>query len=178
MRPRPPSSFLGFALGALLLAAAGCHPFPKDPESSLEKARRRGALRVGVSEAPPWVIRDGDEARGVEPALVRSFADSLGLAVEWRWGSVEEHAAALEELGLDVVAAGMTEGNPWTRKIGATRPYYEERAVRGAGGRRGARRHVLAVPPGENALLVRLERHLEARRSDVEPYLRRRERAP
>ena len=158
MTPRRPSTLLWSLLGALIFAGAGCQPFPRDPERSLERARERGSLRVGVCEAPPWVIREGEEARGIEAGLVRSFARSLGVAVEWDWGSVEEHVAALEAHRLDVVAAGMTEANPSAKKIGATRPYF---------GRR-----VLAVPPGENALLVELERHLEGRRSELEAYLR------
>jgi len=228
------------ALPLLLVAALGCHPFPKDPEDSLERARERGRLRVGVSEAPPWVVRDGEEARGVEPDLVRSFAESLGLAVDWRWGTVEEHVAALEAFRLDLLAGGITASNPSAKKIGATRAYYEERITVGglpAGGsikgarvavpkgkpwidpleERGARpyevddlwasevrgpraapawelarhgrtphpelrlarhRHVLAVPPGENALLVHLERYLQARRPAVEDRLRRGEDRP
>lgn len=136
----------GAALLAVACLAVGCERYPADPERTLARALERGTLRVGLSEAPPWVTRDGERPGGVEVALIEQFADALGVAPEWRWGSVEEHARALERFELDLALGGVTRKNPWTRELGATRPYYQQ--------------HVVLLPPGENALLVRLERHL------------------
>lgn len=139
------------------VALSGCERYPRDPERSLERAIERGTLRVGLSEARPWVTSDGDFPGGVEVALIEGFARELGVEPDWRWGSVEEHVLALERFELDVVAGGVTKENPWTKRVAPTRPYYEK--------------HLLMVPPGENALLVRLERHLLRPRAEIEEML-------
>ena len=156
-RSAPRGLLLAAAL--LALAAAGCECFPNDPEDSLAKALERGTLRIGLSEAPPWVTRDGERPGGVEVVLLASFARELGVVPEWRWGPVEEHVMALERYELDVVAAGATRENPWSRRAGATRPYY--------------RKHLLLVPPGENALLLRLEARLRRPPSEIAALLAR-----
>lgn len=147
--------FAGAFLSAVLLAACGA-VLPRDPEASLARAEERGALLVGVAESPPWVVRRGGEAAGVEADLVRGFAAGRGLRVEWRWGGVEEHLGALERFELDLVAGGLTSDSPWGKRVALTRRYV---ATRRPGERKPAR-HVLAVPPGENRLLGELERFL------------------
>lgn len=144
-------------LCALALLAFGCERYPMDPEHSLDRALERGTLRVGLSEAPPWVTREGERPGGVEVALIERFATELGVAPEWRWGPPEEHMEALERFELDLAAGGITQKNPWSKKVGATRPYYEK--------------HLLLTPPGENALLVRLERDVLLPRSEIEELL-------
>lgn len=133
------------ALVLTALAAAGCDSFPKDPESTLATARG-GVLRVGVTDAPPWLVREGDEARGREAELVRGFASSIGAEVRWTWGPLEDHLHALENFELAIVAGGLRKDSPWAKRLAFTEPYAQDR--------------VLAVPPGENALLVALDRYL------------------
>jgi polar amino acid transport system substrate-binding protein len=217
-------------LTAAVLAAAlltACD-LPRDPEGTLAAAAG-GTLLVGVAESPPWVVRRGDEAAGVEADLVRAFAAELGAEVEWVWGGVDEHLGALERFELDLVAAGLEGGSPWSKKLAFTRPYLEaeqvvgvppgmapperldglrvavapgdalaaalaerdavvvrsdrpwesglpvaaprwEVAARGytsAGEPLGTTPRVLAAPPGENGLLVRLERFLAGQRPAV-----------
>ena len=157
LRRLPSLSFLPLLIAVSLWV--GCDRYPMDPERTLERALERGSLRVGLTEAPPWVTRRGDRPGGVEVALIESFARDLGLTLDWRWGPVEEHMHALERFELDLVAGGMTKKNPWSRKAGATRPYYQK--------------HLVLAPPGENALLVRLERHLMRPPSEIEALLAR-----
>jgi ABC-type amino acid transport substrate-binding protein len=194
---------------------------PRDPRRSLERARG-GSLRVAVSEHAPWVVKNGNEPRGVEADLVRSFSVHIGAHTEWSWGMVDAQFDALERFELDLVIGGLVEDSPWKPRLGFTRPYYEERIVVGvpepaaepedldglaigcepgtiaahylrkrdarpvsiaearrngspvaapewqvrAWGLRPTRHtlleqgHVMAVAPGENALLVALERFL------------------
>jgi polar amino acid transport system substrate-binding protein len=145
----------------LLLAGilAGCADIPKDPADTLANARG-GVLRVGVAAAPPWVVRpDGTGGGAVEPSgreadLVRSFARSIDARVEWVWGGAEESLHGLERRELAVVAAGLTRDSPWNGRVALTRPH----------ARTGEGEHVLAVAPGENALLVAVERHIRLAR--------------
>jgi hypothetical protein len=59
---------------------------------------------------------------------------------------------------LDLLLAGLIKSTPWQNKVALTRPFLETQ--------RGDRKvqHVLAVPPGENGWLVRLERFLKQAR--------------
>lgn len=129
-----------------LSVLTGCE-LPRDPEETLERARG-GTLVVGAVPAPPHLERAGDGATGPEAELIRAFAGEIGADVEWRWGSLDEHMEALARFELHLVAAGLTSHSPWKTEVGFTRPWRVD----------GARRRVLAVPPGENAFLVALER--------------------
>ena len=72
-------------LVAALAVAAGCSRFPADPDGTLDRVQG-GVLRVGVSPHPPWtVVREGADPAGVEPDLVRRFAERLQARVEWGW---------------------------------------------------------------------------------------------
>ena len=126
---------------------------PRDPVGTLERVRG-DTLRVGVVASPPWLVRSGEGAVGPEADLVRAFAARIDAGVEWRWGSVDDHMKSLEAFELDLVAAGLTTASPWKNKVGFTRPWQVE----------GRRKHVLAVPPGENGMLVALEELIEARK--------------
>lgn len=158
---------LATLLAAAVLAACADVDLPRDPESTLERAEERGRLRVGVAESPPWVVRRGGEAAGVEADLVRGFAADRGLEVEWVWGGADDHLAALERFELDAVAAGLTAGSPWSKRVALTRRYVETLRP----GERKPARRVLAVPPGENRLLVALEGYLGGEEAAVRARL-------
>ena len=149
---RPPRAAVP-ALVALITLPA-CERYPRDPRETLAHAAG-GVLRVGVTDAPPWIVRTGEVAQGPEADLVLAFAGSIGARVEWRFGAAEDHLAALERFELDVVAAGLRADSPWSKRVGFTRPWQET----GDAGR------VLAVPPGENATIVALERLIERARA-------------
>ncbi|HET9947874.1 MAG TPA: hypothetical protein VFQ22_02995 [Longimicrobiales bacterium] len=133
-----------------VFAACG---LPRDPEGTLERARG-GVLRVGGVDAPPHLVREGAAASGPEAELVYAFARSLGAEVEWHWGALDDHMRALERFELALVAGGLTQASPWKSRVGFTRPWRGDRDVA----------RVLAVPPGENGLLVALEHVIEERR--------------
>lgn len=113
-------------------------------------------LRVGAVASPPYLVPSENGARGPEAELVRAFARGIDAEIEWRWGSVDAHMRSLERFEVDLVVAGLTTVSPWKKKVGFTRPWRVE----------GDRKHVLAVPPGENAFLVALEETIESRRRE------------
>lgn len=76
------SSFLLALVGSLLSLLAGSSHYPKDPNRTLEHVRH-GTLCVGYTQATPWVVPGPQGPRGIEPALVRSLAQSLDSRVEW-----------------------------------------------------------------------------------------------
>ena len=95
-----------------------------------------GTMRVGVSDNEPWVNLDGSEPTGVEPEIVRRFAERLDAEVHWVQGDSEELVEALEGGQLDVVVAGFTRTSQYKRKVALTRPYVDTELL-------------LAHPPGQ-----------------------------
>lgn len=145
-----------FATLLVALLLLGCEPWPRDPESTLESASD-GTIRVGATEAPPYLVRAGEVGAGPEAELVIAFARSIDARVEWRWGALDDHLHALERHELDLVAGGLTAKSPWKKHVGLTRAWRVE----------GETKRVLAVPPGENRTLVALERLIERRRTEA-----------
>ena len=116
----------------LCLAVAGCDAMPRDSWGALEKARERGALRVGVAERAPWVGFEGATPSGPEPAMVRAWANKLGLKVQWVRGSEPELAEALHAHDLDVVIAGLERKTTLKGKLALSQPYLKTELRAGA----------------------------------------------
>ncbi|MDQ3068273.1 MAG: transporter substrate-binding domain-containing protein [Acidobacteriota bacterium] len=131
----------------LAMISAGCG-LPRDPEDSFERIRTSRVLRAGLTAHPPWTA---DPAGGPEADLIHAFAASLGARVEWHIDSEAGLFERLEHFELDVVVGGLTADSPWAPKLGFSRPYVEA----------GGKQHVIAVAPGENRLLVEIERALK-----------------
>ena len=136
-------SLLAFVL------VTGCG-LPKDADGALDKIRN-GTLRVGIAENPPWVVVNGVEVSGVEPQLVAELAGRLNARIKNVYGSETLLLEGLHRRELDVVIGGFTADSPWKRDVALTKPYHEDRSKR---------QHVLALPPGENAWLMEVERFL------------------
>ena len=107
----------------LVLLLVGCG-LPRDPQKTLERVRGK-VLTVGVAEDPPFLVRQGQEASGIEAEAIRGFANSLNASVKWVWGAPEKQLAALEKCELDLVAGGIDAKTPWAKKVAVTRPYLE-----------------------------------------------------
>lgn len=142
---------------------AGCD-FPRDPEGTLDRAHGK-PLRVGVDLNEPWTAWEGDAPQGrpagIEPELIRRFADELGTEVVWVHGSETELLTQLEHFGLDLVAAGLKDDTLWSDRVALSRPYVET----------AEGKHVLAAPPGENEFLLRLDKFLVRQEAAVEARL-------
>lgn len=144
------------ALLALILVVAGCGTsFPEDTDGSLDRITG-GALRVGVSENPPWTeVADDGGVTGREVDLVAAFAREQDATLEWTPGAESELITAMARGDLDVVVGGLTSDSPWEKEVALTRPYAVEVTPEG-----DTEQMVMATPLGENALLVALETYL------------------
>jgi polar amino acid transport system substrate-binding protein len=141
---------------ALCLLTLSACDFPYDAEGTLRRVRETGVLRVGISEHPPWVSVSEDKIGGVEPNLALAWADQLGARVEWKRASETELVQDLAERRIDLIMGGLRTGSPWASEAAATQPYSGD--------------HIMLVPPGENALLLSLDRFLAGARQagDIE----------
>lgn len=128
------SRLLKVVLLGTLVFLVGC-TWPRDPKNTTETVRG-GVMVVGLSENPPWVTRRGDAPGGVEVRLIEAFAELIDAEIEWRWGSMTEHLAALAQYELHLVIGGLTTSSPGIHTVAATQPFYETRIV-------------IGVPPGQ-----------------------------
>lgn len=121
---------------ALTLTVSACQ-FPRDVGGTLDNVKGR-TLRVGLTEAEPWVSLQHENPSGVEVALIREFADRLGAArVDYTTGSEEELVEALHARELDVVIGGITDKTLWKKEAALTKPYLTTHLV-------------IGMPPGQD----------------------------
>lgn len=109
-------------LGVLALALSGCD-FPADSQGTIDGIRRSRQLEVGVTEDPPWVVRNGEAWSGVEVRLVEKLAAQLGVEITWVTGTQSELLEGLEHRAVDLVAAGLVSRDPWAAKVTFTPPF-------------------------------------------------------
>jgi hypothetical protein len=147
------------AITAVMLTVA-CG-LPHDPADTLNHVRH-GTLRVGVVNNPPWVVDEGAQVTGVEGRLVAILAAALDARVEWVREPEFGLMRTLKDRDLALVIAGFDENVPWAKSVALTRPYVESPP---------GTAHVLALPPGENAWLLFVERQLEAHQGEVDDWL-------
>lgn len=165
------ASAVAAPVAVLVLLLSGCDTWPADPRNSLAAAEQRGALRVGVVANPPWVeissseLNSPDAPAGLESELVSQFASQMGLDIQWHSDGVEQQVEALKNFGLDLMIGGFSAANPWKAEVGQTFIYFSEHNQSGSLGD-----HVILTAPGENALLMALERFLFTRQ-DPERYI-------
>lgn len=94
---------------AILAAAGGLVPGMSvlaQETGTLAEVKRRGSLRVGVTQAPPWYSKDprtGEWSSGVGVSLGKAMAAALGVRfepVEVTWGTA---VAALQANRIDIM---------------------------------------------------------------------------
>lgn len=141
-----------------VLASSGCD-LPHDSAGTLERVRN-GEIRVGITANEPWARfdeRSKAAAGGVEVRLVEEFAGELNSEIVWRQDSESDLFEALRNGELDLVIGGLTDSTPFADKAGLTQPYVEL----------GKQKHIWAVRPGENALLLQVDEFLQARKPRI-----------
>ena len=152
---------MGLLTSVVLAFALTACDLPQDPEGTLERVEA-GAVRVGITGSPPWTVVTDGEPAGVEAALVEGLARELGSEIEWVDGSESEILEQIELGHLDLAVGGFTADNPWAKKVTFIQPYFTH----------GEDEHVMAVPHGENAWIVFVERFLRSRLETIPELLR------
>lgn len=156
---RIPTGLVALVAVLALVVMSGCRvTIPADPDHTLERVHAERVLRAGASANPPLVVVDDADRppTGSEPELVEGFARRLGVEVEWVLGGESELVGKLEDGEVDLVVGGLLKDSPWEKRATLTRPYATTSGPDGT-----ERRHVMAVPLGENAMLTELERYLD-----------------
>jgi polar amino acid transport system substrate-binding protein len=143
------------AASLLLLMVLSACDAPRDPEGSTNRIMSSHVLRVGASEHRPWIWFEQGSPRGPEADLISGFAASQGARTMWQRGSENQLLPQLKEHRLDIVVGGFTTATPWSSKVGMSQPIVPHKLWESG--------HVLLTSPGENQLLLRLDKFLLAR---------------
>nr|WP_040356663.1 transporter substrate-binding domain-containing protein [Corynebacterium capitovis] len=150
------------ALSLSTVALTACGSIPADPDGTYNRAEN-GTLVVGVSENNPWTdVDDSGSVSGTEADLVRGFAESIDADIEWKTASESVLVDWMDHGEVDVMIGGLTSTSPWSSKIALTRGYT---TVDNEDGKK--EKMVMAVPMGENKLLVELERFLAREEGEI-----------
>lgn len=129
-----------------------CDHYPQDPNNTLKKIRG-GEMYVGLIENPPFVQYSGGDTSGIEVDLLQDFANVLEAEILWVTANEAVLMDKLQHHELHLVLGGLEKTTPYTRRIGITRPYFRD--------------FVMAIPQGENAFLIELEKFLKARQLQI-----------
>lgn len=133
----------------VVLLFYGCRNFPADPERTLESLKD-GTLKVGVMVNPPFTGKTESGYKGIEADMISAFAKANNANIQWVEASEEELFTSLEKFELAIVIGGLTSKSPRKKQSGFTQPYLEK----------NGEKHVIATPPGENALTLELEKFI------------------
>jgi polar amino acid transport system substrate-binding protein len=109
---------------AVALVTTACN-LPRDSDGTLDRVRG-GTMRVGFVVDTPWVTDSAGEPGGIEPALVRELAHSVGARIAWTRGQQSQLLETLSGRELDLVVGGLDAKSPWKQKVALTRPYYTD----------------------------------------------------
>jgi polar amino acid transport system substrate-binding protein len=116
MRPSFRLTFLTLALTLAGICAAEA--------GTLQQVFSRGELRVGISLAPPWAMRDADgELAGFEVEVARKLASDMDVDVLFLRYGRDELVRALEAGEIDLIAAGLTITPERMRHVNFSQPY-------------------------------------------------------
>jgi len=100
------------ALSVLLVAAASCADFPRDPEGTLDRVRTERSFRVGLV-AP--LDRTNLDARAA--ALLKRVGRAVDAKPKIESGDAEPLLNRLEEGELDLVIGRFEKKSPWKRLV-------------------------------------------------------------
>lgn len=143
--------YLSFGLFCTILAS--CH-IPYDIRNTLNEATG-DTLRVGISANPPWTILDkGQQPAGLEVKLIQTFAKKIDARIKWVKGTESNLLPQLEKAKLHILIAGLTTASPLVKHTGKAVYLKNKKA-----------NHVIAIPAGENAFLMRLQQFLHHRKT-------------
>ena len=116
MRSRIHTQCLVLALGCLVALSADA--------GTLQQVLSRGELRVGITLAPPWTLRDADrELKGFEVDVAQKLAADMDVELRFVTYDAGDLIRALESDQIDLIAAGLTISPARALHVNFSRPY-------------------------------------------------------
>jgi polar amino acid transport system substrate-binding protein len=91
---------------------------------TLQQVLSKGELRVGITLAAPWAMRDeSGELSGFEIDVARKLAADMGVEVEFLRYDYDKLIRAIEAGEVDILAAGLTISPERALHVNFSRPY-------------------------------------------------------
>ena len=108
----------------LLLIALGLLSGAVASAGTLQQVLAKGEIRVGITLAAPWAMRDeSGELAGFEIDVARKLAADMEVEVEFLRYDYDKLIRALESGEIDLIAAGMTISPERALHANFSRPY-------------------------------------------------------
>jgi polar amino acid transport system substrate-binding protein len=108
----------------LLLAACALSVPPMVSAGTLQQVLSKNELRVGITVATPWAIRDDvGEYTGFEVDVARQLAADMDVSVDFLRYDYNALIRALEAGEIDLIAAGLTITPERALHVNFSRPY-------------------------------------------------------
>ena len=124
MRSRIHTQCLVLALGCLVALSADA--------GTLQQVLSRGELRVGITLAPPWALRDADrELKGFEVDVAQKLAADMDVGLRFVTYDAGDLIRALESDQIDLIAAGLTISPARALHVNFSRPESQPRTPPG-----------------------------------------------
>lgn len=116
---------------ALATLVAGVVYWTDRPETTLQRIRRSGVVRVGYAPEPPFAYREpGGHVTGESPEVARAVFRRLGIArAEWVQTEFRALIPELQAGRFDVIAAGMFVTPERRRAIAFSTPTFRTRSA-------------------------------------------------
>jgi polar amino acid transport system substrate-binding protein len=98
-----PLTFLAAFVAPLLAATPG------HAQSTLERIRSSGEVKIAIADEAPYGYRDGDRVTGEAPEIARVVLERINPGIEIEWISTDfgQLIPGLQEGEFDIAAAGM-----------------------------------------------------------------------
>src|SRR4051812_6615567 len=159
-----------------LLVVVACD-LPRDADGTVDRIRN-GTMHVGYVADTPWVTDSAQQAGGVEGAIARTLARQLNASIVWHSAPSSTLLESLNQRELDLVLGDLSAKSPWKQQVALTRPFFTDTIeVPGPPNNRQPvhrmQQLVLAVPPGENAWLTRVEQLIYQQRDQIAALARK-----
>lgn len=107
-----------------LIAALGALGASASTAGTLQQVLSRGNIRVGVTLAEPWALRnDSGDLEGFEIDVARKLAADMGVSVDFLRYDFNEIIRALEAGEIDLIAAGLTITPERALHVNFSNPY-------------------------------------------------------
>ncbi len=125
------------------------HLFSVSIVQALQADKSLTTFRVGVKEAPPFVIKEGDAWRGISIELWKKIARELEIEYEFVSYDLQELVQKTEDGEVDIAVAALTINAPREKRIDFTHAYYSTglgiAALSEAGGFMGILRNLFSL---------------------------------
>jgi polar amino acid transport system substrate-binding protein len=107
-----------------LIAVLGVLGTTTATAGTLQQVLSRGNIRVGVTLAEPWALRnDSGDLEGFEIDVARKLAADMGVTVDFLRYDFDEIIRALEAGEIDLIAAGLTVTPERALHVNFSNPY-------------------------------------------------------